>query len=166
MSRDTVSGDMSSTYQRRKKQGLCVRCGAKDPPGSVCEPCRAKMRERHWKLKSQMRCTSCGRPSAGKTFCTRCSFRTKMIKKEHYNKQKNKTGNCYRCGQKGARKGKPFCAKCLEKKREYQNERYHRLRKMGLCNRCGKPSQKNLFNGRIASFCRKCARLRSQYGKR
>lgn len=36
---------MSTTYQKRKEQGLCPRCGKVFTEGKICEPCTIKHRK-------------------------------------------------------------------------------------------------------------------------
>src|SRR5262245_25522497 len=120
-------GLSKETYEKRRKEGLCVQCG-KDAGGkSLCESCdqlnRANRARREEKRKAAGLCVNHGdRPAIpGKTICKECSEKsTKAGLKRYYRNKEAQT--CRRCGKPPV-PGAVFC----EEHREAAKKNMHTL---------------------------------------
>lgn len=167
------------TYERRKANGECVRCGIKNDNGYVmCWNCKAeaKILKKEWReayVKLHI-CTKCHEAEAvkGERLCIECreEHRQRSIqygathkaqvkaKGERYVADKLSKGLCVRCGKKKAEEGKKRCARCLAKARQYQANK--RIKEgiiprsirvsLGYCYICGNEIDRN------GSLCNKC----------
>lgn len=140
-------------YQRRKDNGLCVRCGKLlDRKGHYCSECNEKQNEYQRKTRKfcieNKICWVCRKNKVGRdeTICPECrAKRYSAIKpltierKEKYNKRFKKqqkalykerktNGICTRCGKRRAIQGKTKCGVCLE--RDAYNHMVARERKL------------------------------------
>ncbi len=93
------------SYQKRKAQGLCTSCGAREslPGSNLCEPCR-EYRLKYYKQRTQQRkalglCVDCGgeKQQLDKAKCNRC-----LEKMNSYMRQRRENwidaGLCQDCG--------------------------------------------------------------------
>lgn len=115
---------MSSTYQTRKENGLCVRCG-KPVEGNKakCSECSEKDKERKKRIRKERidngLCLDCGKPTDRYGYrCAECAE-----KRNEYNRN-------YKRNNKSR-------LKKLENVRINGKESYHMMKSLGLC-KCGK----------------------------
>lgn len=117
---------MTRTYEKRKANGLCVRCGKqKDNDSIYCDECKAIHRteikaDYHFYTGNGI-CPICRKNElyVG-NFCEEC-----LAKRENYN-------------QKWRKKNKDKVAVYLDRKREYQKEKRAFRKENNLCTLCGK----------------------------
>ena len=170
-----------TTYFRRKRDGLCVRCGEKAVRGKVmCAECAAKQKiiaknNREF-YRSMGFCYRCGKNKlfGDEKECPEClakmyeankkSIQRRNIDlsdyyKKYYQKLKE-SGKCLDC-KKNVENGHVYCDACLIKRRNL-GKKYRRKNdncsidrserpSYGLCYTCGEPLDRD---GRI---CQKCA---------
>lgn len=166
-----------TTYERRKIQGICVRCG-KTPSvaGKVfCTECAEKSRNYNQESRLYFKKLGfCPRCKRNKLFgdekeCPECiamMYEVNRKSKEkgnvstkeyyrNYNERLKEQGLCRGCRKRNIAVGHIYCSICLAKKRIRarknngieRNERY----KYGICYRCGK---QELVQGK--KLCQKC----------
>lgn len=165
--------------QRRKENGLCVRCGNPlDRDGYYCRSCCDKNNERTKKdrefYKKNGICPECrkNRIFPNEYICPECKARKTSHKKELTDKRKeqmrkhNKStyqyraehGICTCCGKRKAEDGKKKCRICLDRnaylhrKKNMDKESVREYReKNHLCYTCGKPI--DVEHGKMCSSC-------------
>lgn len=105
------------TYRRRKNEGICCRCGAKNPvTETLCEGCRVAAIQRKEEKREAGRCLDCaqGKPAPGRSLCPLCldlyraSYQSKLQKAIEL-------GLCRRCFCRVPEAGKKTCEICLSK---------------------------------------------------
>lgn len=153
--------------ERRKKQGLCLKCGKQlDRDGTYCIECRriiseAQKESRNW-YKSHGICPRCCKNNlfGDEKVCPECSAnayanRVRDIErrgKEYYNRQhaewsKNthhkriEQGVCTRCGKRKADAGYKTCGICRAKSKKYKRIKY------------GKPDRSERYEQKLCYFC-------------
>lgn len=153
--------------ERRKEQGLCLKCGkALDREGIYCTECRKIINEsqqqtRHW-YQSHGICPRCGkndlfgdekvcpecnakayenilrsRERLGKDYCN--AQHATWAKNEHH--KRIEEGICTRCGKRKADAGYKTCGICRAKIRKYKRIKY------------GKPNRSERYNQGLCYFC-------------
>lgn len=156
-------------YQRRKENGLCVRCGKPiDREGVMCVSCRKIINKdtaetRKW-LQEHGICPRCRKNFlyGDEKNCPECAAYSYSIimpkreeNREHYNEiHKNwsrkthhrmiEMGVCTRCRKRKADAGYKTCGMCREKTRRYKQSRNitkdrSEREKNGLCYFCDNP---------------------------
>lgn len=124
-----------STYNRRKKLGLCPICGIKNTGRfTYCEDCRRKKSEYNYKKRISGICRLCGeKVNSEKWLCEKCS-----IKQNDYRRMKllerKKNNLCTRCGSKEKVYNYSYCDEC---NMYFKQLRADRIR-FGICTVCGK----------------------------
>lgn len=91
---------MNVTHERRKKKGICVRCGKEKADGehTLCKMCLEKKRQDHKAeyefLKRIGVCTGCRKKAAlpGKTLCPICSKKSSEKSRRRYALKLEKNG--------------------------------------------------------------------------
>ena len=137
--------DMSKyTYERRKQEGLCTRCGkVLTNDKKMCEEClekeKVKTRETREFYKSLGLCPRCGRNKlfGSEKQCPECSAKMyesnrksrekrNLNLKEYYKKdikELKENGLCRSCRKRKVAEGHTYCPICLAKHREYGRKR-------------------------------------------
>ena len=101
-------------YRGRVRDGLCVKCGGRNPgPGVRCPRCDRKFRalraKKHAERKAEGRCGECGRPNPRHPgVCPSCRDR-KTRSTNDVHRGRAARGLCIRCG-KPAMTGRRLCA--------------------------------------------------------
>ena len=147
-----------NTYQKRKKNGLCCRCGKELPMvnKTCCQNClhkeKARSQKRQKKLLKQGLCKICGQNVLHtKNLCLSCSTKQNLQSIE-IKRQRAKNKICTSCGKNKVELNKKMCRKCLD---YFKLKRYNATSKFiqsGLCRYCGKnaPSKNK-------SICNDCS---------
>lgn len=172
------------TYDYRKQNGLCVKCGIPALNGKVhCQSClekeKIKKRENREFFKQMGLCPRCGknRLFGDEKNCPECLAKmceinsksrqknidkTSSYSKDYYKKDIEKLkekGLCRGCRKRKSAEGKTYCKICLEKKRKAKRER------MGGCiERSERPSYGLCYTcgkelDRDGRVCLKCAEI-------
>ena len=153
--------------ERRKQQGLCLKCGKPlDRDGTYCVRCRKEITDdntetRHF-LQSIGICPKCQKNKlyGDEKNCPECAakgylFVMKSVKKlgrEHYNEnhrewsrnthqKRIELGICTRCGNRKADNGFKTCGICRNKDKEYKRIKY------------GKPDRRERHKQGLCYFC-------------
>ena len=146
----TQSERARKSYQMRRENGLCQRCGIPlDRNGSYCSKCLEKVRIHSRENKDFYRshglCTKCGKNTVlgDKRTCPEClakweiynNHRTKEQQERYKNRfrtqQKNlyherkAQGICTKCGKRKAMPGRAKCGICLAKDAELHREKQY-----------------------------------------
>lgn len=129
------------TYERRKAQGLCVKCGKENSNGFVmCDECmeKSKQYKKEWRrayldlgicpkcqtnpvIRGQGLCVDCrdAHNERGKTYRERTSSKLSRIEyQKKFIARKKAEGLCTKCGTRKTVGGKVWCPRCLAKNRE------------------------------------------------
>lgn len=157
-----------NTYQNRKENGLCVRCGKCTPEkGKVmCAECSKKQNVYQKKMRDFRKklgfCPRCGKNKlfGEENACPECNAKEyvntmnsrKKNGKEHYNRihsewskkehqRRIEHGICTRCGKRRADFGFKTCSICRIKIREEKRIRY------------GKPDRRERYEKALCYFC-------------
>ena len=116
-----------TTYNERKKQGVCAGCGAIDDRikqgFSYCAKCCSYRKKVYQARKKANICVNCGKMDAltmiGKNLCYDCNEVVKKRNSESnrrkYNRLKSQ-GICVRCAKNKAVEGQVHCKECKAKK--------------------------------------------------
>lgn len=171
------------TYNRRKEQGLCVRCG-KIPPitnGVMCLECselsRKERREQREFFRNLGLCPRCGKNKlfGDENECPECCAmmyelnkksreRRNVTAMDYYRKdiqRLKEQGLCRSCRKMKVAEGHTYCINCLVKHRE-QGRKYRRKKdKIGL-ERSERPNYGFCYTcgnplDRDGRVCQKCA---------
>ncbi len=135
----TLAEYQRSYYQKRKRLGVCVKCGRKVEAGmSQCGVCLGKNRKRK-KVQHPMFCDECKRPikseeRSGRRFHRLCTQKrqARTNPPQHrsaalaYQRRHKEMGLCLTCPQKAFRAG--YCRKHYRT----AQERYHGARGEGV----------------------------------
>lgn len=174
MERNAVNRRRRSVYQRRKSNGLCVRCGSPlDREGSYCAKCleqaKADRKAQTSLLISLGICPICKKNAimGVERSCPECRARLgeKAMTEENRQKAKERKrkrydrlqeqGLCVMCGVEKADEGYKSCSKCREKRKRRTDRKekpYTRNEWMSQCKCaiCGKdelvPNKKVCYN--------------------
>jgi len=139
-------------YQQRRRDGLCVQCGADAGGKSRCTSCAAKSeaarKQRRAKRKVAGGCTACNRPAKeGRALCQDCIDARSKVSTERY--YRNKAADvCRLCG--GETDGTALCEKCRTTQKKHARAWYHRQLQSNCCVRCGEPHEQ------AGSRCSRC----------
>lgn len=95
-------------YWENVEKGLCVKCGKEKAEEGKrrCKACNAYMNayqiERHYRLKEEHRCTTCGAALPEGYEYLRCETCKKImkLKRADWVEQRQKNGYCKKCGAK------------------------------------------------------------------
>jgi len=133
--RDKNCAKEKERRDKRRAEGLCVRCG--EPLGDdkhvQCEKCRARDRElkrrqsQYYIRKEKGMCVSCGARAAraGKVLCSRCAMRSRnyskardpgWAKQRAMREARKAAGLCVDCGKPS--EGLARCSRCREMRHE------------------------------------------------
>lgn len=153
--------------ERRKQQGLCLKCGNPlDREGIYCIECRKVINKsvketRDW-YKSNKICPRCrvNNLFGNENSCPECSAKMyadnirsrERLGREHCNKvhaewsrstyaKRIELGVCTRCGKQKADYGFKTCGICRNKDKEYKQAKY------------GKPDRKERYKQGLCYFC-------------
>ena len=114
-----------SSYARRRKAGLCGRCGARPAPNrAACRPCliagNARSLARYGARKAAGECVRCGgKPLPGMNTCERCCAETN-IRHKAVRARCLEGGICLNCCVAPALHGKHTCGACIAYMAEYR----------------------------------------------
>lgn len=161
------------TYDRRKAQGLCVKCGGKPAEGRVlCQQCLDKAKTYRQEVRKMCKkysiCPRCGKNKlfGDEKTCPECLAKAMEINRKWKSnndwyrkdiKRLKEQGLCRSCRKRRVEAGKTYCSACLAKRRERYRQKYipsieRSLRhEYGLCYRCGKPLDRE---GKLCSSCK------------
>lgn len=163
---------MSTTFDRRRKQGLCLTCGGsiQDENFANCESCRIKHRTYYSKetsLYTQRKeaglCPRCGEPrDTDKTTCSSC-----LAKRHKWYVDKRAEQLCTRCGKSPVLPNQTSCKECYDKehgiyleKSDSISQKYYDLKEQRVCTSCKKPlthqEAQETYNGKPRATCNKC----------
>lgn len=144
-----MAGNKNVTLERRKENGLCVRCGKRpaNERGTSCDDCLSRLRAEYREKRKRSRCSSCGKPTNnGAAQCHRCRGVTKVCHERHLARMRA-TGGCYACS-KPAEGGLRYCVECRDKKKARRLE----VIAAGNCERCRNP--RGEVQGSLCAECR------------
>lgn len=116
--------------EKKAAAGLCVRCDEPRIPGKAeCvahnDATVARTQARYKRHREAGKCGTCGKPSAGKSLCTKCYAQTTEATRQRKARYKA-SGRCVNCG-KPAVQGQTNCVACAARYVEQQRARFFGL---------------------------------------
>lgn len=176
------------TYENRKKQGICVKCGKENamPEKTMCFKCAEKVREYHRQnrefFKSIGLCARCGK---NKVFgdekeCLECRAmmyelnlkskeRRNLSNKDYYQRdiqRLKENGICRGCRKRKVAENRTYCEHCLIVKRE-RSRKYRKMISRSGLERNERPSYGLCYTcgfplDREGRVCKKCSKKMTQ----
>ena len=143
-------------------QGLCSVCGSRAAVSGrrLCRVCADRMnaifKQRYVARAAQGLCPGCGKtePAPGRKMCKACGRKGGGAKNRECQKRlywaRVADGMCVNCGTAAPEPDRRFCPTCADKNRARDRVKRRRLRALGLCVECRKPS----FGGYLCAPCR------------
>jgi hypothetical protein len=137
----------SAVYKRRRA-GLCVRCGVAETGGKArCEECSKHHAQYGLSKIRQGLCSGCKnrKPREGKSQCESCAKKT-AIRDSSKRQRAKAQGFCIYCQERSATSGKATCERCNTQHRIYRSQRRQKIIDGygGKCACCGESNSKFL----------------------
>lgn len=131
----------SKTYDARRDQGLCGRCGAPSRRAPKTPPvCRRIARETGRTLERVSTLSTC-QACLDKDEAARASAAERNKRQAQRNYRRNEAsvedGRCTSCGKPNDRPGKHECTACAGRTQQANRDRRARREAEGVCVRCG-----------------------------
>lgn len=144
---------------------LCGHCLKRDKAEDKkwCEECLERAnkinRSRIEERRKKKACITCGAPTKGKQLCQKCKPLQQKYSKKWFDKAKverEEEGLCVRCGVNKPEEGRKSCDECLQKIRDYMQEKNGTR----MCKQCNKNELG--YRERVCPDCKKINRAKKE----